>query len=583
LENGYIWIGAANLDPQGNPINVYWDAALTIAAPQPIRTLNGYPSRSGTPARMYVDSDYSIRVQNSKGSLVYSAPEATERISSELISFIQGGAGAVSRTVQSKLRETISVKDFGAVGDGVFNDHPAVQAAVNYAQTFAQGAKIVFPPGKYLLNTTVTVTSSGVSLEGSGQGNTWIINGTTNAAAIQFGDGVSRINRNSIENFVFGQAIGVVASTGNCGLYAFNCANIAVKNIQVFQFPASLNDGIVFNSVVQSYVDTIGIQTCLNVGLSLKNQTFDIYLSNGRCDANAYGVDIRDAQGLYFTNWSCFGNSVHGWQLTTDGAFQYNQYLFFTNCIGDSSGSHNWYVNKASILVFSGCWAATQTSQSVNVNSDGFHFSGTPVTDVTMSGCVAISNNRHGVNFDRIQRASVTGGSFGSSFKPSAFGGLGAGNGIGAGGANGSGIHIGALANRITVNGVTSEGNQLYGIDVASGATEVNLLNSQLKFNVVLQIRNQANASSSQCVIKNNDGFNPPGLLTAPAIPASTVAITNLFGVDAMVYISGGTLSVVTVAGVNVLTTTNSSVLVPAGSTIAITYTVAPTWEWLGN
>jgi hypothetical protein len=72
LENGYIWIGAANLDPQVNPINVYWDAALTISAPQPIRTLNGYASRSGTPANVYVNSDYSIRVQDSKGSSVYS-------------------------------------------------------------------------------------------------------------------------------------------------------------------------------------------------------------------------------------------------------------------------------------------------------------------------------------------------------------------------------------------------------------------------------------------------------------------------------------------------------------------------------
>ena len=73
LENGYIWIGTANLSPQVNPIAVYWDAANTIAAPQPIRTLNGYPSRSGTPARFYVASDYSIQVLDSKGSLVYTS------------------------------------------------------------------------------------------------------------------------------------------------------------------------------------------------------------------------------------------------------------------------------------------------------------------------------------------------------------------------------------------------------------------------------------------------------------------------------------------------------------------------------
>jgi hypothetical protein len=73
LDNGYVWVGVANLNPQVNPIAVFWDSALTIAAPQPIRTLNGYPSRSGTPARFYAGSDYSIQVLDSKGSLVYTS------------------------------------------------------------------------------------------------------------------------------------------------------------------------------------------------------------------------------------------------------------------------------------------------------------------------------------------------------------------------------------------------------------------------------------------------------------------------------------------------------------------------------
>jgi len=73
LENGYIWIGAVNLNPQTNPINVYWDSALTISATQPIRTLGGYPSNSGTPARLYVNADYSIRVMNRNGSTIYSS------------------------------------------------------------------------------------------------------------------------------------------------------------------------------------------------------------------------------------------------------------------------------------------------------------------------------------------------------------------------------------------------------------------------------------------------------------------------------------------------------------------------------
>jgi hypothetical protein len=101
LENGYIWIGAANLDPQTNPINVYFDSALTIAAPQPIRTLNGYPSRNGTPARLYVNSDYSIRVQNSKGSLVYSSPTATERYSRVVVDIALSPSNATGDGVQT--------------------------------------------------------------------------------------------------------------------------------------------------------------------------------------------------------------------------------------------------------------------------------------------------------------------------------------------------------------------------------------------------------------------------------------------------------------------------------------------------
>jgi hypothetical protein len=175
LENGYIWIGAANLDPQGNPINVYWDAALTIAAPQPIRTLNGYPSRSGTPARLYVNSDYSIRVQNSKGSLVYSAPAATERYSESVITSISAGAVSFSQAVAypagsvgAHLRQMlINVKDapYNAAGDGSTDDTAAFVAAA------ATGKPLWMPQGDYLISEPVTI-QSGLFGAGTGDANT---------------------------------------------------------------------------------------------------------------------------------------------------------------------------------------------------------------------------------------------------------------------------------------------------------------------------------------------------------------------------------------------------------------------------
>jgi hypothetical protein len=119
LEDGYVWIGQANLDPQVNPINVYWDAALTISAAQPIRTLGGYPSNSGTPARLYVNSDYSIRVMNKNGSVVYSAPVANERLSADLVSYQPAGTGAVATTVQNQLRKEHFVSDFSTLEDAI--------------------------------------------------------------------------------------------------------------------------------------------------------------------------------------------------------------------------------------------------------------------------------------------------------------------------------------------------------------------------------------------------------------------------------------------------------------------------------
>ena len=159
LEDGYVWIGTANLDPQTNPINVYWDAALTLPAAQPIRTLAGYPSNSGTPARLYVNSDYSIRVMNKNGSSVYSAPAATERYSDVVVSGVNAEdviydppfLSGVQTNVEAKLAQTVSVKDFGAVGDGVTDDTAAFTAA------FA-AAKNVYAPAPAVSYRLSTVT-----------------------------------------------------------------------------------------------------------------------------------------------------------------------------------------------------------------------------------------------------------------------------------------------------------------------------------------------------------------------------------------------------------------------------------------
>ena len=74
LDNGFVYVGTANLNPVSNPIAVYWDAALTIVAAQPLRTINGFLSQSGSPGTLFSAVDYSITVKDSKGVQVFTAP-----------------------------------------------------------------------------------------------------------------------------------------------------------------------------------------------------------------------------------------------------------------------------------------------------------------------------------------------------------------------------------------------------------------------------------------------------------------------------------------------------------------------------
>lgn len=81
-------------------------------------------------------------------------------IQASKLSFTQTGAGAVARTVDGKLKDTIHVKDFGAVGDGTTDDTAAIQAAI----TAAAGKTLVFDAVTYKTTSTLTISSHGTKL-----------------------------------------------------------------------------------------------------------------------------------------------------------------------------------------------------------------------------------------------------------------------------------------------------------------------------------------------------------------------------------------------------------------------------------
>lgn len=79
------------------------------------------------------------------------------------VTYAPGGTGSVASDVNTKLQETISVKDFGAVGNGVIDDTVAIQAALDDKQDVT----IHFPPGIYNISSDL-VPKTGQRLLGSG-------------------------------------------------------------------------------------------------------------------------------------------------------------------------------------------------------------------------------------------------------------------------------------------------------------------------------------------------------------------------------------------------------------------------------
>jgi hypothetical protein len=97
------------------------------------------------------------------------------------ISYTPPFTASVATNVGDKLAQTVSVKDFGAIGDGVTDDYIAIVAAINSLP--AAGGKLFFPTGAYLHNTKITIaknvyiTGCGNSIQSSTTGPTELIKG----------------------------------------------------------------------------------------------------------------------------------------------------------------------------------------------------------------------------------------------------------------------------------------------------------------------------------------------------------------------------------------------------------------------
>jgi hypothetical protein len=330
LDDGYLYIGAINDDPEQNPIQVFFDANLTIPATQPIRTSNGYAYRNGTPALLYTGGEFSITIRNKRSEFVLYSPvgygfdpaavsasvvkndfigdgvtvafvlsaspstilatnvfingvyqekdsyslfgntitfsiapplsSSIEVMTNETgvinsgnataISYTLTAPGATAQTVQTKLEQYVSVKDFGAVGD------TALQAALNASDYVFVNA------GTY--NGPIDITQSNKTLVMADGVVFFLPNGTvvggsvTGPAVIQIsGDNVTiqgdfTVNGNKANNN--SSSFPATVLTGNLNILGDNCQIYGTATvINAYYRGVTVGDSLVSGGEVQGF------------------------------------------------------------------------------------------------------------------------------------------------------------------------------------------------------------------------------------------------------------------------------------------------------------------------------------------
>jgi hypothetical protein len=174
-------------------------------------------------------------------------------------------SNTVTRTFLEKTAESISVKDFGAIGDGINNDTSAFQNAAN------NSLSVYIPPGTYKITSSITCASRGVTFKGAGRGATFI-----NATG-------------SFDLFAFsGSAI-------NGGIYSLNINGVGVTSGNLVsiigQGRFNVKDVIMTSGYNGIYIQD---QNCVSLcNIWINNLSGQYYIKNyGSSSASAHILDI---------------------------------------------------------------------------------------------------------------------------------------------------------------------------------------------------------------------------------------------------------------------------------------------------
>jgi Pectate lyase superfamily protein len=182
------------------PAATYTTSAGNVAHTNPIVLDAAGRVSSGGEIWLTIGTTYKFQLKDSNDVLIgtYDNVPSAFNTDAALVSYTPAGANAVVTTVQAKLRENVSVKDFGAVGDGVTDDTTAFQNALAY---LSGGGELFIPSGTYVYTTTLNMSIVGLTVRGCGKTSRLQFNGTGNCIEITQPDLASVKTAVTLDNF----------------------------------------------------------------------------------------------------------------------------------------------------------------------------------------------------------------------------------------------------------------------------------------------------------------------------------------------------------------------------------------------
>lgn len=464
--------------------------------------------------------------------------------------------GNTARTLQAIFGDHLSVKDFGAVGNGITNDTAAFQAAHDALP--AGGGAIFVPAGTYLIRPTITLTKP-IVIQGTGQHSAVLTTdqatGTLFSASgsgTQFRDLriTASVTRTAGEFIYFPIASRAVVSrvymTGYfIGIRISGGATCTIEDCSMRDGAAGGGGAGILLDDATSQVNDAVIRHVTMDAPSGAQPSAGIQIKAGSA------VQITDCDIIHHTD--CLLINPGNGQLV-GSVWGLNSFFDTANrgIIVLPSGTGN--VQR---LKFTNCWASSHTSNGITLNNTG---SGV-LTEVEFVNVTALLNGGAGLSLTAgCSDVTVLGGNFGGNTSH----GILVNDGI---------SEFSIIGARAKDLGSTS-GNGGRGILVSGTSHDFyTIAHNDLRGNTAGALLDQGTGTNAR--VRDNLGHNPVG---ASAITVGGSPFTYTAGHSPeTVYIRAGTVSDIKHNGTTIFTATEKTVHLGPNETVVVTYSVAPT------